>query len=1024
MRAARTRSDLVAERGALLENPSLWPIFEAVCRGVLLRRRLREDWSKIQQYRHLFETIQANVRAKVQRSSLRLLKAALLIQEPSTQSTQAVARSFLLRRRQVADLATLKAHDTSNVSLQNWIRGGLARKDFNQQLAALVANAPETVLLQSLSRAMMIRMEVGALLAEFEEVEPNVQELQAAIRGSLIRAQFAEKQRFFKTNMEKVVKVQSFVRAKIQGEAYKSLTSGENPPVGTVKGFVHLLNDSDFDFDEEVEFERLRKTVVQHVRQNETADQYIQQLDIKIALLVKNKITLDEVVKHQKHFGGAAGSLLNSAELSSKDPFDLKALNKTSRRKLEHYQELFFILQTQPHYLARLFRRIREQATVEKESERIKHLMMGLFGYAQKRREEYYLIKLIARSIKEEIDRCPSVSDYLRGTFFWIKLFGAYIKSPRDRKFMRDTLGPVVKENVIDNPELDLESDPMQIYLSAIENEQLRTGQRSRRSPDIPREEAIRDEETKRTFIAHLQDLRDIADQVFAALEENLQRMPYGVRYIAQQMFEHLVQRFAPDDHSIILQIVGQWIWKNYLQAALLEPEKYGVVDRGLGQEHRRNIAQIIKVVGQVAAGRLFGGENVFLQPLNSYVRESIERLNEFWVQLISIPNAETHFDIDEFNDLYAKTKPTLYIKMADIFAIHHLVVAETSSMCPAHDDPLREAMRELGSAKNNEMELRNVSSGEICLTLNPKLHDVQDPDAEMKTLFTETKRCILYIIRVQSGANLIEIMVKPITPEDEDRWHYLVRDELSSSSRKHSAYSDTHIDIAAMSYAELKSTALENILQLEQARRISRSNQYQDLLNAIAVDIRTKHRRRIQRTRELEGVKLTLARLDDQALYLEGQLKTYNDYIEQAMITLQNKKGKKRFLLPFTKQWDHERELARTGRVPKFGSFKYSAAELANRGILLSWQGYSERQWERLDITISSNEVGVFSIEGSNGPIAMPGASAEVPLDDLLQAQFNNQVAMEFFAGGVLRMGVNLFLHLIMRKFYKDKDS
>ena len=1024
IRAATGRRHLVAERKALLANPQMWPIFQAACRGMLLRRGLQEEWSSIRQFDHSFESIQAIQRAKAQRTSFRVQKAALIVQEPSIQSIQAVTRSFLLQKQLADTLARLKAQESRIVCLQGFVRGSLTREYTSQQYSAIVANEHEITLLQSLARAMLIRMDVGVLLAEFEEAEPNIQDLQAAIRGNTVRAQFTEKQRFFKANMEKVVKVQGFVRAKIQGEAYKSLTSGENPPVGTVKGFVHLLNDSDFDFDEEVEFERLRKTVVQHVRQNETADQYIQQLDIKIALLVKNKITLDEVVKHQKHFGGAAGSLLNSAELSSKDPFDLKALNKTSRRKLEHYQELFFILQTQPNYLARLFRKIREQATIEKESERIKHLMMGLFGYAQKRREEYYLIKLITRSIKEEIDHCPTVSDYLRGNFFWVKLYGAYIKSPRDRKFMRAALGPVIKENVIENPELDLESDPMQIYLSAIENEQLRTGQRSRRSPDIPREEAIRDEETKRTFIAHLQDLRDISDQVFAALEENLQRMPYGVRYIAQQMFDHLIHRFTPDDHSSILQIVGQWIWKNYLQTALLEPEKYGVVDRGLGQEHRRNIGQIIKVVGQVATGRLFGGENVFLQPLNTYVRESIERLNEFWIQLINIPNAETHFDIDEFNDLYAKTKPTLYIKLADIFAVHHLVVDATSSICPSHDDPLREVMRELGSAKNNEMELRNVSSGEICLTLNPKLHDVQDPDAEIKTLFTETKRCILYIIRVQSGATLVEIMVKPISTDDEERWHYLVRDELSSNTRQHSAYSESHIDIAAMSYAELKSTALENILRLEQARRISRHNHYQDLLNAIAVDIRTKHRRRIQRTRELEGVKLTLARLDDQALYLEGQLKTYNDYIEQAMITLQNKKGKKRFLLPFTKQWDHERELARTGRVPKFGSFKYSAAELANRGILLSWQGYSERQWERLDITISSNEVGVFSIEGSNGPIAMPGATAEVPLDDLLQAQFNNQVAMEFFAGGVLRMGVNLFLHLIMRKFYKDKDS
>ena len=290
-----------------------------------------------------------------------------------------------------------------------------------------------------------------------------------------------------------------------------------------------------------------------------------------------------------------------------------------------------------------------------------------------------------------------------------------------------------------------------------------------------------------------------------------------------------------------------------------------------------------------------------------------------------------------------------------------------------------------------------------------------------------ECKRCVLYIIRVQTGQNLMDIMIKPIMMEDEQKWRGLVRDELSVGSRKRGAYSDanTLIDIASMTYSELKRTALENIIRLERAGRLSRHNHYQDLLNAIAVDIRTKHRRRVQRTKELDDVRQTLDRLNEQAVYLDQQLKTYNDYIEQAMVTLQNKKGKKRFLLPFTKQWEHERELQRTGRVPKFGSFKYSAQELANRGILVGWSGWSERQWVHLDLTISSNEVGVFAIEGSSGSISIPGATAQIPLDDLLQAQYNGTQFMEFFGtDNKVKVNVNLFLHLIMRKFYKDRDS
>ena len=631
MRATARRRRMARQVEMLQGLTQYWQALQCLSRGTLCRQRLQVLNKALFARAESVQQLQAVSRGKFLRAQLSQRTNMLREVEPSVVSLQAAARAHMSRSRHVEDDQALRAQNSRCVLLQASIRGTLARASHSALLDDLYSHHGRIIQLQSLSRAMVLRNEVGFLLRQLEDGEAMIVQLQAASRGQLVREKFAEKQRFFRANMEKVVKVQSFVRGRLQGEAYKSLTSGNNPPVNTVKGFVHLLNDSDFDFDEEVEFERLRKTVVQHVRQNEMADQYISQLDIKIALLVKNKITLDEVVKHQKHFGSAAGSLLSNGELASKDPFDLKALNKNSRRKLEHYQELFFILQTQPHYLARLFRNIREQATAEKECERVKHLVMGLFGYAQKRREEYYLIKLMTRSMKEEIDGCSSVQEYLRGNFFWVKLFSAYVKSPRDRKFMRDILGPVIKDNIIDNPELDLESDPMQIYLSAIENEQLRTGQRSQRSPDIPREAAIRDPETKRTFITHLQDLRDLADQFFLALEEQLHKMPFGVRYIAQQMYQMLTSRFSHDEPGHILQIVGHWIWKKYLHPGLTEPDKFGVIDRGLSPEHRRNIGEVSKVLGQVAAGRLFGGENVFLQPLNSYVGESIERLGDTW---------------------------------------------------------------------------------------------------------------------------------------------------------------------------------------------------------------------------------------------------------------------------------------------------------------------------------------------------------------------------------------------------------
>jgi Ras GTPase-activating-like protein IQGAP2/3 len=94
---------------------------------------------------------------------------------------------------------------------------------------------------------------------------------------------------------------------------------------------------------------------------------------------------------------------------------------------------------------------------------------------------------------------------------------------------------------------------------------------------------------------------------------------------------------------------------------------------------------------------------------------------------------------------------------------------------------------------------------------------------------------------------------------------------------------------------------------------------------------------------------------------------------------------------------------------------------QLADKGVVVSWQGVSEREWSVIDMTISCDEVGVFNIEGSRGHIQIPGASALMPIEDLLQAQFEAHQFMNLFEGN-LRLNVNLLLHLLYKKFYRTQ--
>jgi Ras GTPase-activating-like protein IQGAP2/3 len=104
---------------------------------------------------------------------------------------------------------------------------------------------------------------------------------------------------------------------------------------------------------------------------------------------------------------------------------------------------------------------------------------------------------------------------------------------------------------------------------------------------------------------------------------------------------------------------------------------------------------------------------------------------------------------------------------------------------------------------------------------------------------------------------------------------------------------------------------------------------------------------------------------------------------------------------------------------VPKFGSFKYSARALSEKGVLVSWNGVAD--WDKVNLTISCDEVGVFALEGSRGHIQIPGASALVPIEDLLQAQFEAHQFMNMFEGN-LKLNVNLLLHLLYKKFYRTQ--
>lgn len=230
----------------------VWLRLQSIARGQQVRMSTSATRNALRKQTPSIVALQSAVRAAHLRQETDGTREALAEHEQEVEDIQSLARAFTFRRKYTADLRALHAQTPATTELQALSRAYLQRQQTYDVLCALGKQEDQTIELQSMARALLLRRDIGIVLSELEAEEEAVVELQAAIRGKLVRHKFAEKQKFYRENMEKVIKVQSFIRGKQQGEAYKSLTSGKNPPVGTVKNFVHLLNDSDFDFDEEL----------------------------------------------------------------------------------------------------------------------------------------------------------------------------------------------------------------------------------------------------------------------------------------------------------------------------------------------------------------------------------------------------------------------------------------------------------------------------------------------------------------------------------------------------------------------------------------------------------------------------------------------------------------------------------------------------------------------------------------------------------------------------------------------------
>ncbi|NXK52842.1 IQGA2 protein, partial [Chauna torquata] len=934
------------------------------------------------------QSIVGQVTADYNREQLWLANENLIVQ------LQARARGFLVRKNYQERKAYLRNQEPSAVKIQAFWKGFKQRKSYVDRLKVLQSN-------------------VGAIV-----------KIQSWVKMWLAKRAYRKRLQYFKDHA-KIVKIQAFLRANKAREDYRTLIGAENPPLPVLRKFAYLLDQSDLDFQEELEVTRLREEVVTKIRSNQQLEKDLNLMDIKIGLLVKNRITLQDVVLHSKKLNKKSKNQLE--EMVMVDKQGIKGLSKERRKKLEAYQHLFYLLQTNPTYLAKLI----FQMPQNKSTKFMDTVIFTLYNYASNQREEYLLLKLFKTALEEEIhSKVDQIQDIVTGNPTVIKMVVSFNRGARGQNALRQLLAPVVKE-IMEDKSLIINTSPVDVYKSWVNQLEMQTGEASKLPYDVTTEQALTHTEVVNKLESSIQSLRAVTDKVLTSIFSSLNMMPYGMRYIAKVLKSSLHEKFPDAAEDELLKIVGNLLYYRYMNPAIVAPDGFDIIDMTAGgqihPDQRRNLGCVAKVLQHAASNKLFEGESEHLSSMNTYLSQTYQKFRNFFQAACDVPEPEEKFNIDEYSDMVTLSKPVIYISIEEIINTHSLLLEHQDAIATEPNDLLNELLQGLGPVPdvesflgegsvdpndpNRESTLNQLAKTEISLSLTSKYELREGEDQDLKSLMIKTKRLIVDVIRTQPGDTLLEILETTATAQQESEHLKLVekRAILDSKTPEKMKHSQSIFEEGQLPIEQKKRKIQRNLRTLEQAGLVSSATKYQEIINEIAKDIRNQRRYRHHRKAELVKLQQTLNALNSKTAFYEEQINYYNTYIKTCLDNLTRKNSRRSIKL------DGKEEVKGSKKL-KQAPLKYTAARLHEKGVILEIEDLQTNQFKNVMFDITpGEEVGDFEIKAKFLGVEME--KVQLHFQDLLQMQYEGVAVMKMFDKA--KVNVNLLIFLLNKKFY-----
>ncbi|KAG6837380.1 hypothetical protein H0H93_010538 [Arthromyces matolae] len=625
-------------------------------------------------------------------------------------------------------------------------------------------------------------------------------------------------------------------------------------------------------------------------KKNFVLERDVRYLDSRIALLIQNRMALDEQREVER-------------TLEEVDPTEG---HYPDERRLQQYSNLFFLLQSEPRHVAALCRLV----SLSEIDTLLQTVMFTLYGNQYESREEHLLLTMFQSVLSAQFETATEFGSLLRANTPVSRMMTTYTRRGPGQSFLKSVLAERIN-SLIEHKELNLEINPVKVYeqmVNQIEEEQ------GVLPPELPRgvapEVAAANIDVQQIIAPRLTMLMEIANSFLLTIIDSMESVPYGIRWICKQIRSLTRRKYPEATDYAICSLIGGFFFLRFINPAIVTPQAYMLVDAVPAKHPRRTLTLIAKMLQNLANKPSYSKE-AYMITLNPFVENNKARINQFLNNLCEVGDFYDTLEMDQYMAL-SKKDLMIHITMNELYNTHSLILQHIETLSPNDKQHLRILTDELGPApaqvprkENRTIELNLYSRWET------PIQDIQsalmDSVSQSDMLYMETKSIFVQLIRSLPNAaekrpyNLAAIAERAATTKDA----VLVRKGIKVK---------------------------EMLRELEEQKIVDAADGYklmQDEVSAELVHLGNLREKVVLETKSLEAVYKTIC---DHNNYLRSQLEQYKAYLQNVRLTASKDKGSTTGVGVVTVGGKEKKP----AKAVVLGPYRFTHAQLEKEGIIV----------------------------------------------------------------------------------------